>query len=370
MVSEAFERERVPLRPVDGLSARPVDPDMIRVRPHAMREPQRSAEARRTLFGQSLLEFVRELPHREFFMRYVDPHLIPDGGELNLGNTTAEILHSSKFIDPLTAAHAESVGDLAETMVQELGLDLDPALARLSGQAHDVWKLMLVHLLKQPSLELLETLGRFETYDEFPYREFIPYTHYRRELRDDAGTFFGPEEKLEMHEHPIRGALELRKMGFPREVVYGALLHHAYYGFPLHAPPYPTMDLGVPDPTSAQEYEWLPNHVRFQGITQAFEYADPTPMWTTTDEDTLFQLSQVIQFADYTASARAGRVYKPAVPQEVLLRRYEKLTMAGRLDPRFLSTYERLLSRNGGHEPWMRHTIYIECVDPSRQVYE
>jgi putative nucleotidyltransferase with HDIG domain len=346
-------------------------PDMIRVVPHAMPKPQRSAEERRTRFRQFLLESVLDLPHREFYERHVDPHLIPGGGELYLGRTTAEIIHTLMVSDPLTAGHAASVAELAETMARELGLGVNPALVRLSGLMHDVWKLNLRDLLNHPTLEELEHLGRFEIYDEFPYRKFIPHAHYRNELRNDANTFFGPEEKQKMYEHPVRGAIWLRSMGFPREVVYGALLHHAYYGFPLHAEPYPTMNLRVPpDPSTPRHVEWVPNHVRFQEIAKAFEYAQPTPMWTTTDEDTLFWLSQIIQFADHTASARERRLYKPSVPQEVLLRRYEKLTMAGRLDPRLLITYERLLFRNGRREPWMRHTIYIKCVDPKKQVYE
>lgn len=263
-------------------------------------------------------EFLARLPYRREMEMVLDCNMrVARELPIYLGDSTTEILFNLSQEDPITYGHAESVAVLACMLNEEMGIGLEPHEVYVGGLLHDVWKLKLAHLLKQPSLEVMEQQGTFTTDPETEFMYWNPHPESDVPMLYE-GVFFTDEQREEMHIHPVAGGAIVAALGYPQTVIDGPAQHHGYFTF--QGEPYPAIPM------------------RERNVA-----------------------GMMYNVADYIAGGRARRPYKRSVPLEELLERVEWAEENGKIRYGFAGTIRRLAAEYG-EGAWMRHTINLPCV--------
>lgn len=348
----------------------PVDRTTIQLPAHELRATGEQAHMREEFYQQDMIDFVGLLKHREYRMRCIDTNLSHDQTPIQglyLGNVSGEMLYHLRDADPITHGHKKTIANLTERLLIEMGMEQLAAAGYYSGYFHDINKLCQQDILELPDITTLESLGRIEFYDEYPFTEFIPNLAYRRRLQTTVGQPFDDEKKQIIHEHPFKGAVFLQQRGFPAEIVLGALLHHSFFSYKKSVQTYPEARSFIEDSGSTETQ--IPPYERFLLIKQQFESYIGQPFESRYTNEELYWIAITVNAADVIGSGREGRMYKPEVPQEDVLLRNEALISAGLMPPNIHFAYRSILFRTGGHEPWFRDAaIYIECVNPHASI--
>jgi HD-GYP domain-containing protein (c-di-GMP phosphodiesterase class II) len=123
---------------------------------------------------------------------------------------------------------------------EEMWLGLEPHEVYVGGLLHDVWKLKLAHLLKQPSLKVMDQQGTFITDPETEFMYWNPHPESGVPMLYE-GVFFTDEQREEMHIHPVAGGAIVATLGYPQTVIDGSAQHHEYFTF--QGEPYPAIPM-------------------------------------------------------------------------------------------------------------------------------